>query len=411
MKIAKRYELVPLDKIIPYARNPRNHSKEQVAQIRASFREFGVLSPCLVDENYSLLCGHGRLEAARAEGLAEINCVVAEGLTEAQKKAYLIADNKLTENSDWETDLLALEFADLKDLGFSLELTGFDANEIEKLFAAGSGDIKDDDFDLSAALEKAAFVLPGDLWVLGRHRLMCGDSTKSDDVARLMDGKKANMCLTDVPYNVDYNGKAGKILNDKMSKEQYYQFLLAAFRNIYDNVADGGAFYCFHADSEKVNVFNACVDAGFHYSTTCIWVKDTLVLGRLDYQQRHEPVVYSFKDTKRHEWFNDRKQTSVWEFPRPKKSEYHSTQKPVPLMAYPIQNSTQANGIVLDPFSGSFSTGMACEQTGRICYAMELAPKFASASIRRYVSEYGSDGVTVERDGAVLSYSDVMKNV
>jgi DNA modification methylase len=261
---------------------------------------------------------------------------------------------------------------------------------------------------VDAALKLPTFVLPGDLWHLGNHRLLCGDSTKPEDVARLMDGKQANICLTDAPYNVNFDGGKGKILNDNMPKEQFYAFLLSAFQLVYEHLADGGAFYCFHSDSEKVNFYNATVAAGFHYSTTCIWVKDSLVLGRGDFQQMHEPCLYSFKDTRKHAWYADRKQTTVWKFDRPKKSEYHSTQKPVPLMAYPLTCSTQANAIVYEPFAGSFSTGIACEQLNRVCFGMELDPKFASAAVRRWIDSYGEDGVTVERDGKILLASEVM---
>ena len=408
MKIAKRYEMIPLGDIIPYSRNPRKHSKEQIAQIRASFREFGVLSPCLVDEQFNLLCGHGRLEAARLEGMTEINCVIAEGLTEAQKKAFIIADNKLTENSTWENDLLALEFADLKEMGFDTELTGFDPREIEKLFASEKKETAEDDFDVDKAASEPPFVLPGDLWHLGRHRFLCGDSTKAEDVAHLMDGKKANMCVTDPPYNCDYTGGTGmKIMNDKMKSTEFYNFLLAAFKNIYNYTADGGAFYCFHSDGEKVNFFNACVDAGFHYSTTCIWVKDSLVLGRFDFHMRHEPVMYAFKNTAKHKFYGDRKQTTVWEFPRPKKSELHPTQKTIELVAYPVGLSSASNGIVLDLFGGSGTTLIVCEQTDRICHIMELDPKYASAIVARFRSHSPDAEITVERDGKLMSWEEV----
>jgi DNA modification methylase len=250
-----------------------------------------------------------------------------------------------------------------------------------------------------------------DLWHLGRHRLLCGDSTKSENLKRLMDGKKANLCVTDSPYNVNYNGGKGKILNDNMTKEQFYEFLLAAFKNIYENLVPGGAFYCFHSDSEKVNFYNACTDAGFHYSSTCIWVKDSLVLGRGDYQQRHEPCLYAFKNTAKHKWYSDRKQTTIWEFDRPKKSEYHSTQKPLPLLAYPIKNSSAPNEIILEPFSGSFSTGIVCEQTDRICYAIELDVAFASASIKRFHENFPEAEITCERGGQVFKYEDLVKEI
>ena len=352
--------------------------------------------------------------AAREEGLTEIPCVFVEHLTEAQKRAYILADNRLALNAGWDEELLALEFADLKELGFDLEITGFDADEIEKLFADPGGDVADDDFDLTAALEQAAFVLPGDVWTLGRHRLICGDATVSETVKKLMDGRKANLVLTDPPYNVSFESVSGlKIKNDSMKAEQFYIFLLSAFKNLYENLADGGAFYCFHSDSEKVNFFRACVDAGFHYSTTCIWVKNALVLGRGDYQQMHEPVLYAFKNTSKHKWYSDRKQTTIWNFDKPKKNSDHPTSKPLDLLAYPIANSSQANAIVLDTFGGSGSTLIACEQLDRTCYMLELDEKYASVILRRY-AEYmqnGGEDITCERDGKVFQYADLVKEV
>jgi len=407
VRSTERFEKVPIDRLVPYARNARTHSKEQIAQLRASIREFGFVSPCIIDKDYNIIAGHGRVLAAREEGIAEVPCVLAEHLTDAQKRAYILADNRLALNAGWDEEMLSVELADLQGADFDLSLLGFDDAELNKLLG-GAEEVQDDDFDVDAALKLPAFVLPGDLWHLGNHRLLCGDSTKPEDVARLMDGKQANICLTDAPYNVNFDGGKGKILNDNMPKEQFYAFLLSAFQLVYEHLADGGAFYCFHSDSEKVNFYNATVAAGFHYSTTCIWVKDSLVLGRGDFQQMHEPCLYSFKDTRKHAWYADRKQTTVWKFDRPKKSEYHSTQKPVPLMAYPLTCSTQANAIVYEPFAGSFSTGIACEQLNRVCFGMELDPKFASAAVRRWIDSYGENGVTVERDGKILLASEVM---
>jgi len=404
MKIAKKYELLPLDKIVPYARNPRKHTQEQVSQIRASFREFGILAPCLVDENYNLLAGHGRLQAALAENLTEINCVVVEGLTNAQKKAYIIADNKLTENSTWYNELLALEFSDLKDLGFELGITGFNTDEIEKLFAA-ENDVQDDDFDLSAALEEAAFVLSGDVWTMGRHRLMCGDNTNTNDVERLMDGKKANLLLTDPPYGVSYEGKAGKIANDSLIEDALVEkLLLPAFKNAEIVMDNEASVYVFHADTQGERFRRAFREAGFKLSGVCQWVKPSLVMGRSPYQWKNEPILFGWKFKGKHKWFAGRDQTTVWEYAKPSKNDIHPTMKPLDLLAKPIQNSTATNAIVLDLFSGSFSTGMVCEQLNRICYAIEFDQKYASASIKRYVEAYGSKNVFVERDGQILQY-------
>lgn len=414
MKITERFEKVDIDRLIPYARNARTHSKEQILQLRSSLREFGFVSPIIVDKDLNIIAGHGRVLAAKAEGLSEVPCVFAEHLTDAQKRAYILADNRLALNAGWDEELLALEFGELKDLGFDLELTGFGIDEIEKLFAADGDGVQDDDFDLTAALEEAAFVLPGDVWTLGRHRLICGDATDANTVKKLMDGRKANLILTDPPYNVSFESASGlKIKNDSMAAEQFFNFLLSAFKCFYENLADGGAFYCFHSDSEKVNFFRACVDAGFHYSTTCIWVKNALVLGRGDYQQMHEPVLYAFKDTAKHKWYSDRKQTTIWNFDKPKKNADHPTSKPLDLLAYPIANSSQANAIVLDTFGGSGSTLIACEQLDRTCFMLELDEKYASVILRRY-SEFkqnGGDDITCERGGVTLKYADLVKQV
>ena len=404
-----KYELVEIEKIVPYANNARLHDQKQIDKVAASIREFGFLNPIIVDKNYTILCGHCRFEASKKLGLTKVPCIKEEYLTEAQKKAYILADNRTAEDAGWDDELLRIEIESLEDYAFDLSLTGFDEKELNKLFDSGKEVVDDDDFDINKALDAAAFVKPGDVWILGRHRLVCGDSTIPETVKLLMDGKKANACITDPPYACSYEGGTGmKIKNDNLKGEEFYNFLLAAFKNAYENVVDGGAFYSFHSDAEKVNFYNATVNAGFHYSTTCIWVKDRLVIGRMDYQMRHEPIIYGFKDTKSHEFYGDRKQTTVWEFDRPKKSELHPTTKPLPLIAYPMRNSTQANGIVLDLFGGSGSTLMAAEQLDRIAYLMELDPKYASAIVRRYAAGKGSiNDIYVIRNGEKLPCSEV----
>jgi len=416
MKIAKRYEMVPLDRIVPYARNARSHSKGQVAQIRASFREFGVLNPCLVDEQYNLIAGHGRLLAAQAENLSEINCVVVEGLTEAQRKAYIIADNKLAENAGWDEELLALEFGELQDLGIDLELTGFDPAEIEKMFNKGDA-VQDDDFDVAAELDRPAVTRPGDLWLLGRHRLVCGDSTLSETYAALMDGRAANLVVTDPPYNVNYEGGAcapgvhRKIKNDNMDGGKFYEFLLAAFTGIEAVMASDASIYVFHADTEGLNFRRAFADAGFYLSGTCIWKKQSLVLGRSPYQWQHEPVLFGWKRKGKHAWYSDRKQSTIWEFDKPRKNGDHPTMKPVPLMAYPILNSSMTGCAVLDPFGGSGSTLIACEQTDRVCFTAELDEKFCDVIVKRYIEQAGGAGdVFLLRGREKISYGEVCVN-
>ncbi|MBR0484607.1 MAG: site-specific DNA-methyltransferase [Oscillospiraceae bacterium] len=408
-KTTTDFKLVDINKLIPYVNNARTHSKEQIQKLRSSLREFGFVNPVIIDKEYNVIAGHGRIAAAKEEGIQQVPCVYVDYLTEAQKKAYILADNRMALDAGWDDELLAVEMEELQNLGFDLGLTGFDEKELADLFATDE-EAEDDGFDVDKALEKEAFVQTGDLWLLGRHRLLCGDATKPEDVRTVLDGKKANICITDPPYNCAYKGGTGMtIQNDSWSdSEKFYQFLLDAFKNIYASLADGGAFYCFHSDAEKCNFFNATVNAGFHYSTTCIWVKDTLVIGRMDFQMRHEPVIYAFKDTAKHKFYGDRKQTTVWEFPRPKKSKLHPTMKTIPLIAYPMGLSSQENGIVLDVFGGSGTTLMAAERLNRICCTTELDPKYASAIVRRYIAAVQStDDVYVIRNGEKLPCTEV----
>ena len=410
----KRFEEVSIEKLVPYARNARTHSKEQIAQLRASLREFGFVSPAVIDADYNILVGHGRVQAAREEGYQTVPCVFAEDLTEAQKRAYILADNQLALNAGWDEEMLSVELADLQENAFDLSVLGFAENDLEKLLNGESeSDAKDDDFDLSSALEQAAFVETGDVWIVGKHRLVCGDATSKEDVAKLMDGKKANMLLTDPPYGVSFKSSSGlTIKNDSMKNEEFYNFLKASFDAVVEHMEKGGVGYVFHADTEGLNFRKAFVDAGFHLAGCCIWVKDSLVLGRSDYQWQHEPVLYGFLQNGSHPWFSDRKQTTIWNFKKPKRNENHPTSKPLDLLGYPIGNSTQENAIVVDTFGGSGSTMMACEQLNRVCYMMELDPKYASVILRRYVEDTSDEAnVFVIRDGKKLMYSDLVKQV
>jgi len=407
MNIAKRYELVPLARIVPYARNARTHSKEQVAQIRASFREFGVLSPCLVDEQYNLLVGHGRLKAAQEENLNEINCVIVEGLTDAQKRAYILADNRLALNAGWDDEMLSVELSDLQTNAFDLSLLGFSDAEMNKIMG-GMENAKDDDFDVDAELLKPTLSKPGDLWLLGNHRLVCGDSTKPETYTQLMEGKTANLVITDPPYNVNYEGSAGKIKNDHMAGDAFYQFLLGAFTQMEKVMAQDASIYVFHADTEGLNFRKAFTEAGFYLSGTCIWKKQSLVLGRSPYQWQHEPVLFGWKKSGKHAWFSDRKQSTIWEFDKPRKNGEHPTMKPIPLLAYPIVNSSMTGCVVLDPFGGSGSTLIACEQTGRVCRMAELDEKFCDVIVRRFIQQVGTDkDVYLSRDGQMIPFSAV----
>lgn len=414
MKTTTDFQLVLTDKLIPYVNNARTHSKEQVTKLRSSLREFGFINPVIIDREYNVIAGHGRLMAAKEEGIAEVPCVFADHLTEAQKKAYIIADNRMAMDAGWDEELLRVEIEALQAESFDIGLTGFDEQEVADLFAeAGEKDVKDDDFDLSDALEKAAFVERGDIWTVGRHRLMCGDATSADDVAALMNGKRANLIVTDPPYGVSFKSSGGlTIQNDSMKGDEFYTFLHNSFKNMAEQLENGGSAYIFHADTEGLNFRRAFVDAGFHLAGCCIWVKDSLVLGRSDYQWQHEPVLYGFLQNGKHRWYSDRKQTTIWNFAKPKRNANHPTSKPLDLLAYPICNSSQENAIVLDTFGGSGSTLMACEQTNRICHMMELDEKYASVILRRYVGDTGNaDGVYVIRNGQQIPYADLVKEV
>ena len=406
-------QLVSITKLVPYANNARTHSPEQINKLRSSLREFGFINPVIIDRDYGIIAGHGRVIAAREEGITEVPCVFVDYLTEAQKKAYIIADNRMALDAGWDEELLRVEIEALQGEDFDIGLTGFDDKELAELFKGDEKEIEDDDYDLTAALEKASFVERGDIWVVGRHRLMCGDATNPDDVNKLMDGKRANLVLTDPPYGVSFKSSSGlTIQNDSMKNEEFYNFLKKAFENMVAHLEPGGAGYVFHADTEGLNFRQAFIDAGFHLAGCCIWVKDSLVLGRSDYQWQHEPILYGFLKNGKHTWYSDRKQTTIWNFKKPKRNENHPTSKPLDLLGYPLKNSSQENAIVIDTFGGSGSTLMACEGLNRICYTMELDEKYASVILRRYVDDTGdAEGVFCIRNGEKIPYADLVKKV
>ena len=405
------FKKLKIDALIPASYNPRKKLKPGDAEyekIKNSITEFGYVDPIIVNSDMTIIGGHQRWSVLKALGYDEVDCVVIE-IDKTKEKALNIALNKVT--GEWNKELLADLIKDLQSLDYDVSMTGFEPPEIDELFNdVHSKDVKDDKFDLDKALDDEAFVKSGDVWLLGRHRLMCGDSTKPDNISILMNGKKANLCITDPPYNCSYEGGTGmRIMNDNWSDSQkFYQFLLDAFKNAYGSMADGAAIYVFHSDAEKVNFFNAVVDAGFHYSTTCIWVKNALVIGRMDFQMRHEPIIYAFKDTAKHKFYGDRKQTTVWEFDKPVKSKLHPTTKPLALIGYPIGLSSQENGIILDLFGGSGSTLIAAEQMNRIGYLMELDPVYASVIVRRYAAfKGGIDEIKVIRDGKTYDGKEI----
>ena len=398
--------LVEIEKLIPYVNNARTHSKEQITKLRSSLREFGFINPVIIDRDYNIIAGHGRVMAAKEENITEVPCVFVDHLTEAQKKAYIIADNRFALDAGWDEEMLKLEIEALQNMAFDLSLTGFDDAELSKLFE--TDDVKDDEFDVEAELQKPTKTQIGDIWLLGKHKLVCGDSTKAETFAILMNDEKANLVITDPPYNVNYEGSAGKIKNDNMENDKFYHFLLDAFTNTEKAMADDASIYVFHADTEGLNFRKAFKDAGFYLSGTCIWEKQSLVLGRSPYQWQHEPVLFGWKRKGKHQWYTGRKESTIWKFDKPKKNGEHPTMKPIPLLAYPIMNSSMTNCIVLDPFGGSGSTLIACEQTDRIARTIELDEKFCDVIVSRYIEQVGgSENVQLIRNGVTIPYSEL----
>ena len=396
--------------LLPADYNPRKDLKPgdpEYEKLKRSLEQFGYVEPVIWNKATGrVVGGHQRLKVLIDMGITEVECVVVD-LPEDKEKALNIALNKIS--GDWDKDKLAVLIADLQGTAFDVSLTGFDAAEIDDLFKDTLKDgVKDDNFDVDAELKEPPITKSGDIWTLGRHRLVCGDSTKAETFDLLMAGAKANLVITDPPYNVNYEGSAGKIQNDNMGNEAFYEFLLAAFRNIAAIMADDASIYVFHADTEGLNFRRAFADAGFYLSGCCIWKKQSLVLGRSPYQWQHEPVLYGWKKGGKHQWYTGRKETTIWEFDKPKKNGDHPTMKPIPLLAYPIMNSSMSNTLVVDPFGGSGSTLIACEQTDRSCNTIELDPKFCDVIIKRYIEQVGSsDKVSCQRDGLTYRYEEL----
>jgi DNA modification methylase len=401
---------IPVTKIKAAKYNPRKDLKPGDAEyekLRRSMAEFGYVEPVVWNKTTgNVVGGHQRLKILLADGATAIDCVVVE-LDAAKEKALNLALNKI--QGDWDQEKLALVISDLQGADFDLSLTGFDPAEIDALFKDTIADgVKDDDFDVESELRKPAVTKLGDLWLLGRHRLVCGDSTCAETFTLLMDGKLANLTVTDPPYNVNYEGAAGKIKNDHMANEAFYRFLLEAFTLTEKAMAKDASIYVFHADTEGLNFRKAFNDAGFYLSGACIWKKQSLVLGRSPYHWQHEPILFGWKKSGKHAWYSDRKQSTIWEFDKPRKNADHPTMKPVPLLAYPILNSSLTGCIVLDPFGGSGSTLIACEQTDRVCYTVELDEKFCDVIVKRYIEQVGgAENVFLLRDGVKAAFGGV----
>lgn len=403
-------EKMKTENLLPADYNPRKDLKpgdEEYEKLKRSIEQFGYVEPVIWNRTTGrVVGGHQRLKVLIDMGIGEVDCVVVE-MDENKEKALNVALNKIS--GEWDKDKLALLISDLQAEDFDVSLTGFDAAEIDDLFKDTIQDkIKDDDFDVDAELQNPTITKLGDVWQLGRHRLVCNDSTLAETYDMLLGDEKVNLVITDPPYNVNYEGSAGKIKNDNMEDDKFYNFLFDAFSNTEKYMADDASIYVFHADTEGLNFRKAFKDAGFYLSGTCIWKKQSLVLGRSPYQWQHEPILFGWKKKGKHQWYTGRKESTIWEFDKPKKNGDHPTMKPIPLLAYPIMNSSMSNCLVLDPFGGSGSTLIACEQTDRIARTIELDEKFCDVIIKRYVEQVGtSDGVSVTRAGVTLKYAEV----
>ena len=445
-QLPSRIELWHVDRLKPYERNARTHDAAQVKKIAASITEFGFTNPILVDSSDGIIAGHGRLMAAKELGLGEVPVIVLDHLTDAQRRAYILADNRLALDAGWDNEMLAAELTALQADGFDLDLTGFSGEEIDDLLADGADDA-DQDRDDDAVPETAKRLVSrrGDVWLLGKHRLICGDSTNLSDIERLTAGEQIECLWTDPPYNVAYEGTAGSIKNDDMEDGQFRQFLHDAFVCAFAVMKPGGAAYIAHADTEGYNFRGAFRDAGFKLSGCLIWRKNSLVLGRSDYQWQHEPILYGWKEGAAHRWYGERNKTTMVEFDgglfdqigenqyqitigeqtliiegenltvrearasvvteeKPKRNAEHPTMKPVPLIERFLLNSTKRGDTVMDLFGGSGSTLIACEKLGRIARLCELDEKFVDVIVRRW-QDYTGKRATLEATGQ--SYDDV----
>lgn len=374
-----------VSELIPYANNSRTHSDAQVAQIAASIKEFGWTNPVLIKGN-TIVAGHGRVMAARKLNVKEVPCIEIDQLTETQVKAYVIADNRLAMNAGWDNDLLKIELESLQEQDFNLDLLGFDQKELNALLEPEVIEGLTDE-DAVPEPPPEPITKPGDIWIMGKHRLLCGDSTSVTDIEKLMGGVLADVWLTDPPYNVAYEGGTKdklKIKNDNMADDQFRQFLRDAYTAADTAMKPGAVFYIWHADLEGYNFRGAARDAGWTVRQCLIWKKSSLVLGRQDYQWRHEPCLYGWKEGASHLWAADRKQTTVLEFDKPSRNGEHPTMKPVALFEYQMLNNTKGGDVVLDSFGGSGTTLIAAEKNGRVARLMELDPKYCDVIVKRW---------------------------
>jgi DNA modification methylase len=394
----------PVESLIPYARNAKQHTDTQVAQIAASIREFGWGAPILVDGKNNVIAGHGRLLAARKLGLSEVPVVPMDHLTEIQRKALILADNKIGENGSWDDDLLGLELAELQEAGFDLGITGFSSDEWDALIAGDTGNDGLTDEDQVPEVTENPISHAGDVWLLGEHKVLCGDATKAEDYKALLGDELVDMTFTDPPYNVNYantakdkmRGKNRPILNDNMG-DGFGAFLLAACQNIL-NVTKG-AVYIAMSSSELDTLQSAFRAAGGKWSTFVIWAKNTFTMGRADYQRQYEPILYGWRDGADHYWCGARDQGDVWQIKKPHKNDLHPTMKPVELVERAVRNSSKTRDLILDPFGGSGSSLIACEKSGRRARLIELDPKYVDVIVKRWQDFTGAEA-TRAGDGA-----------
>lgn len=386
--------------LIAYENNPRKND-DAVDAVASSIKSFGFKVPVIIDSNNVIIAGHTRVKACKKLGITEVPCVVADDLTEDQIKAFRLADNKTSELAEWDLDKLSEE---LKFIEMDMSQFGFEDLEQEL-----DREVLEDEFDENEALNENPYSKKGDIFILGNHRLMCGDSTISDDVKKLVDGRQIDMIFTDPPYNVDYEGSTGmKIQNDKQKDEDFYNFLSSAFNNMYECVKPGGVIYCCHADTEGLNFRTAFKNAGFKLAECLIWVKNSLVLGRQDYHWRHEPILYGWKEGAGHYFVDDRTQDTIWEYNKPKANNLHPTMKPLELVGKAIKNSSKRNEYVLDLFGGSGSTLIACEQIQRNSCLMELDERYVDVIVKRYLRFVQSyEGCFLLRDGKKIPLQDI----
>lgn len=417
MNTTTEMQLVPVEKLIPYINNARTHSDEQIKKLRSSLREFGFINPVIIDRDFNVIAGHGRIIAAKAENISEVPCVFVDYLNDAQKKAYILADNRMAMDAGWDEELLRVEIESLQGSDFDVSLTGFDETEIAELFADDNDDVKDDDFDVEAELEKPCITKQGDIWILGRHKVICGDSTEPSTFEKLLSDTKVNLVCTDAPYFVALKNKSGTIANDNLDDKQAYEFLMKVFTNFKNAMALDASIYEFYATMKTRVFYDAFEDAGFKVGAGLIWKKPRAPFMRTDWKFNMEPIIWGWRKDGKHIWYGDQKQTAVFEFDGIKDSEKdgcgHPSSKPVPLIAYLIKQCTQSNGLVLDGFLGSASTLMACDQLNRICYGVELEPKFVDVAVKRYMASHNesSDGITLIRDGKKMTYEQALSEM